>query len=56
MRIFFRYVYFESMFINLFVCFFLMCYFGDLFFFRENDRVVMVNGVSMDNVEYVFVV
>lgn len=27
-----------------------------LFGFRENDRVVMVNGVSMDNVEHAYAV
>lgn len=26
------------------------------FLFRENDRVAMVNGVSMDNVEHAFAV
>lgn len=56
MRIFFRHVHLESMFTNLSVCFSLMCYFGDLFFLRENDRVAMVNGVSMDNVEHAFAV
>lgn len=27
-----------------------------MFFIRENDRVAMVNGVSMDNVEHAFAV
>lgn len=27
-----------------------------LFFLRENDRVVMVNAVSMDNVEHAYAV
>lgn len=30
--------------------------FWSLFFLRENDRVAMVNGVSMDNVEHAFAV
>lgn len=34
----------------------LTCYFDDLIFLRENDRVAMVNGVSMDNVEHAFAV
>lgn len=32
------------------------CYFDHFFFIRENDRVAMVNGVSMDNVEHAFAV
>lgn len=30
--------------------------FSYFFSFRENDRVAMVNGVSMDNVEHAFAV
>lgn len=38
-----------------YLCLSLTCSFVD-FFLRENDRVAMVNGVSMDNVEHAFAV
>lgn len=33
-----------------------MTYYYCYVFFRENDRVVMVNAVSMDNVEHAYAV
>jgi hypothetical protein len=38
------------------MCFSLTCFSAVLSCLRENDRVAMVNGVSMDNVEHAFAV